>query len=104
MLSLEDFKKIHLEDKAIFDAHYQHHPAMHSGELFTTMISWAEYVEYRYAKIQDSIIILSKDTNGTVLHPPSGKFNLELFKQVMRLAIKEDSIFGFIKKTDKDHL
>ncbi|MCX6662219.1 MAG: phosphatidylglycerol lysyltransferase domain-containing protein [Euryarchaeota archaeon] len=104
MLSLEDFKTIHLEDKPIFDTHYQHYPPMHSSELFTTMISWAEYVEYQYAKIHDSIIILSKDSNGTVLHPPSGTFNKDLFTQVMRLAIKEDSIFGFIKKTEKDLL
>jgi hypothetical protein len=104
MLTLEDFKKIHLEDKPIFDAHYQHHPPMHSGELFTTMISWGEYVEYQYAKIDDTIIILSKDNKGMVLHPPSGKINIDLFKQVMKLAIKEDSIFGFIKKTEKDFL
>jgi hypothetical protein len=104
MLSLEDLKKIRLEDKTIFDTHYKHYPPMHSGELFTTMISWGEYVEYRYAKIDDNIIILSKDNNGTVLHPPSGKFNLELFKQVMRLAEKEDSIFGFIKQEEKNLL
>ncbi|HIH00203.1 MAG TPA: DUF2156 domain-containing protein [Thermoplasmata archaeon] len=102
MLSLDDFKKIHLEDKPIFDAHYQHYPPLHSGELFTTMISWGDYVEYRYAKIDDTIIILSKDKNGTVLHPPSGKNNIDLFKQVMKLALKEDSIFGFIKQTEKD--
>ncbi|HWR27985.1 MAG TPA: phosphatidylglycerol lysyltransferase domain-containing protein [Candidatus Thermoplasmatota archaeon] len=104
MLSLKDFKKIRLEDKSIFDTHYQHHPPMHSGELFTTMISWAEYVEYHYAKIHDSIIILSKDSNGTVLHAPSGTFDQDLFTQVMKLAIKEDCIFGFIKKTEKDYL
>ncbi len=104
MLSLKDFKKIQLEDKSIFDTHYQHHPPMHSGELFTTMISWAEYVEYHYAKIQDSIIILSKDSNGTVLHAPSGTFDQDLLAQVMKLAKKEDCIFGFIKKTEKDYL
>jgi uncharacterized protein len=104
MLSLDDFKLIRLDDKPIFDAHYQLYPPMHSGELFTTMISWGEYVEYRYAKIDDNIIILSKDTNGTVLHPPSGKVNINLFRQVMKLALNEDSIIGFIKKTEKDLL
>jgi len=104
MLSLEDFKKVRLEDKPTFDAHYQHHPPLHSGELFTSMMSWGEYVEYRYAKIDDTIIILSKDRNGIVLHPPSGKSNIDQFKQVMKLAIKEDSIFGFIKKKEKEFL
>jgi len=104
MLSLDDFKKIRLEDKPIFDTHYQQYPPLHSGELFTTMISWGEYVEYRFAEINENIIILSKDRNGIVLHPPSGKRNIELFKQVMQLAVKEDSVFGFIKKTEKDLL
>ena len=104
MLSFDDFEKIRLEDKPIFDTHYHQYPPLHSGELFTTMISWGEYVEYRFAKINENIIILSKDRNGIVLHPPSGKRNIELFKQVMRLAVKEDSVFGFIKKTEKDLL
>lgn len=104
MLSLDDFEKIRLEDKPIFDTHYQQYPPLHSGELFTTMISWGEYVEYRFAKINENIIILSKDRNGIVIHPPSGKRNIELFKQVMQLAVKEDSVFGFIKKTEKDLL
>jgi len=104
MLSLDDFKKIRLEDKPIFDTHYQQYPPLHSGELFSTMISWGEYVEYRFAEINENIIILSKDRNGIVLHPPSGKRNIELFKQVMQLAVKEDSVFGFIKKTEKDLL
>jgi hypothetical protein len=104
MLSLDDFKKIGLDDKPIFEKHYIHFPPLHSGELFTTMISWGEYVEYRYALIENSIIILSKDTDGWVLHPLSGKFNLDLLKQVMNLAIKENIIFGFIKKNEKNLL
>ena len=98
MLSLKDFKKIRLEDKSIFDTHYQHHPPMHSGELFTTMISWAEYVEYHYAKIHDSIIISSKDNNGTVLHAPSGTFDQDLFTQVMKLANKGRLHLWFYQK------
>jgi hypothetical protein len=104
MLSLDDFQRIRLEDKAIFDTHYHRFPPIHSGELFTTMVSWGEYVEYRYTQIDDSIIIFSKDKNGIVFHPPSGTFNQGLYKQIIRLSIKEDSIFGFIKKTDKDLL
>ncbi len=104
MLSLEDFKKIHLDDKPIFEAQYHQYPPEHSGELFTTMISWAEYVEYRYTKVGEHLIILSKDTDGTVLHPPTGKIDIDLYKQVMRLAIKEDITFGFLKKTEKEAL
>ncbi len=104
MLSLNDFKEIRLEDKPLFDTHYQHYPPQHSGELFTTMISWTDYVKYQYATIKDTIIILSKDTTGIVLHPPSGKTTKDLNTEVLRLAVKEDFIFGFIKKSEKETL
>jgi len=104
MLSLDDFKKIDLNDKLIFDTHYQRFPPTHSGELFTTMVSWGEYVEYRYTLIENSIIILSKSSNEIIIHPPSGKFNLDLTKQILSLAIKENMSFGFIKKIEKNIL
>ena len=104
MLSLDDFHTIALEDKLIFETHYRLFPPLHSGELFTTMVSWGEYVEYQYTVIDDSIIIFSKDKNGMVFHPPSGSFNKDLYKQVIRLSAKENSIFGFLKKTNKDLL
>jgi hypothetical protein len=104
MLTFDDFKKIDLNDKLIFDKYYQRFPPTHSGELFTTMISWGEYVEYRYTLIKDSIIILSKTNNEIILHLPFGKFNLDLTRQVLRLAIKEDMTFGFIKKIEKNVL
>jgi uncharacterized protein len=104
MLSLQDFQQIQLEDKSLFDSHYHHYPPTHSGEVFTTMISWAEYVQYQYIKINENIIILSKDNQGIVLHPPSGKTNPDLIKQVLMLAKKEETVFGFIKKTEKDYL
>jgi hypothetical protein len=104
MLSLDDFKKIQLEDKPIFNAHYHLFPPLHSGELFSTMMNWGHYVEYQYATINDTIIILSKDRNGIVLHPPSGKKTVDLFKQIIQLTVKEDGVFGFIKKTEKEYL
>jgi hypothetical protein len=104
MLSLDDFQRITLDDKPIFQTHYQRYPPLHSGELFTTMVSWGEYVNYEYTKKDDTIIIFSKDEHGLVLHPPSGTFNLELYKEVMKLTIQEDGVFGFIKKQDKEIL
>jgi hypothetical protein len=104
VFSFDDFKKIDVNDKPIFDKHYQQFPPTHSGELFTTMISWEEYVEYRYVSIDNSIIILAKANNEIIIHPPSGKFNLDLTKQVIRLAIKENMTFGFIKKIEKNLL
>jgi hypothetical protein len=104
MLSLDDFKKVTMEDKPVFNKQYTRFPPHHSGEVFTTMVSWGEYVEYRYLSIDKNIILLSKDTDGAVLHPPFGKFNQDLFKQVLALAQKEDYFFGFIKKPEKNIL
>jgi hypothetical protein len=101
MLSLDDFKKISIDDKPVFEKHYRQFPPLHSGELFSTMASWGEYVEYRYVLIENSIIIVSSDSDGLVLHHPSGKFNQDLVKQVMNLALRENVIFGFIKKAEK---
>lgn len=104
MISLDDFKKITLEDKAVFEAHYQKYPPDHSGESFTTMVSWAHYVEYQYAYIHDNIVILSKGAKETVLHPPSGKPNKDLLYKTMVLAQKENILFGFIKKKQKEYI
>jgi hypothetical protein len=104
VFSLDDFQKIDLNDKPVFDRHYTRFPPSHSGEVFTTMVSWGEYVEYRYALIENSIIILSKDKDGTVLHAPSGNFNIDLFKQAITLAKKEEMVFGFIKTSEKNLL
>jgi hypothetical protein len=39
VISLDDFKKIDLNDKPVFDRYYARFPPSHSGEVFTTMVS-----------------------------------------------------------------
>ncbi len=104
MISLNDFKKIALEEKPVFDAHYRQFPPTHSGELFTTMVNWSQYVEYRYARIEKSIVILSKSKNIMILHPPSGKNSFDILKKVIALAQRENILFGFIKQNEKNIL
>ena len=43
MLTIDDFKPIKLEDKPVFDKHYEKHPPSHSDNVFTTLISWMNY-------------------------------------------------------------
>lgn len=104
MISLDDFKKITLDDKAVFDTHYQQFPPDHSGESFITMVSWGHYVEYQYTQIQDSIVLLSKGTNETVVHPPFGKPNKDILNKTMALAQRENILFGFLKKKEKESI
>jgi hypothetical protein len=101
MLSLDDFKKISLDDKPVFDTFYKKFPPDHSGELFSTMISWSHFVEYFYAVSDTSIVILSKREKDAVLHYPSGKIKQDALKEALVLAKREDLRFGFIKKEQK---
>ena len=57
MLSLEDFKKIELDDYKKFKNHYSKYPPLHSDNLFTTLISWMEYSDYHYTFYKDNLII-----------------------------------------------
>jgi hypothetical protein len=74
---------------------------VHSGEVFTTMVSWGDYAEYRYASLDGALIILSKTKDELILHPPSGKFDRDLLKKVVAFAGKEHAVFGFIKQSEK---
>jgi hypothetical protein len=89
LLSLDDFKRIALENKPVFDKHYEKYPPVHSDNLFTTMISWMEYSNYHYVAVDENIVIMTKVNNKIQLRPPSGKQNRELLKQVLTLAVQE---------------
>jgi hypothetical protein len=104
LLSLDDFKRISLEDKPVFDKHYIKYPPTHSDDLFTTMISWMEYSNYHYAIIDENIVIMTQLNNMTRLRPPSGKKNVELLRQVLRLAKQEgtDTPFGVANTSTKE--
>ena len=104
MLSLDDFKRISLDDKPVFDKHYEKYPPVHSDNLFTTMISWMEYSNYHYVVVDENIVIMTKLNNKIRLRPPSGKQNRELLKQVLSLAVQEgsDEPFGVVNAKMKE--
>lgn len=94
-LSLDDFKPIELKDKDVFDNHYAKYPIVHSDNLFTTMISWKDYGKYQYTFFENNLVIMSGIDNQIRLRPPSGKYNKEIFNQVLRLAKKQNSPYPF---------
>ncbi len=104
MISLDDFKRISLEDKPVFDKHYEKYPPVHSDNLFTTMISWMEYSNYHYVVVDENIVIMTQLNNKIRLRPPSGKRNRELLKQVLSLAVQEgsDEPFGIVNAKMKE--
>jgi hypothetical protein len=106
MLSIDDFKLITLEDKPIFDKHYEKYPPVHSDNVFTTLISWIEYSNYKYALVNDNLIILSNINDQIQFRPPSGKKHKHLFDEVLILAKEQVSEFpfGVIDSETKDWL
>lgn len=95
MLSLDDFKPITLDDKPLFDKHYENYPPIHSDNIFTTLISWKGYSNYNFTFLDDNLIIYSNINNKIRFRPPSGKFKKDVFDQVINLAKKQDSDYPF---------
>jgi len=89
LLSVDDFKPVSLGDKHLFDEHYKKYPPLHSDNLFTTMISWMEYSNYHYAFVDDSLFIMTCVENKMQFRPPSGKYDKNVFQQMLQLAAKE---------------
>jgi len=106
MLSIDDFKPVTLEDKHLFDTHYKRYPPVHSDNVFTTIISWMEYAKYHYTFLQDNLIIMTRLENILRFRPPIGKYNREIFQQVLKLAKREKSDYpiGVIDTQTKEWL
>jgi hypothetical protein len=91
MLNIDDFKPIKLEDKPIFDKHYEKYPPVHSDNVFTTIISWMNYANYCYTILNGNLLIMSQIKNQIQFRPPSGKKNKDVFNQLLKLAKQQDS-------------
>jgi hypothetical protein len=106
MVSIDDFKLISLEDKPIFDKHYEKYPPIHSDNVFTTLISWIGYSKYKYVFVDNNIIIMSNIKNQIQFRPPIGEKSKDLFDKVLNLAKNQDSEFpiGVINVETKEWL
>lgn len=93
MLSIDDFKPLGLEDKPIFDNFYAAHPPLHSEYMFTTLASWAHYINCRYVILDRMIVIMTEIEGQRRFRPPVGQPKKNIFNQVLRLAKKEDVDF-----------
>ena len=104
MLSLDDFQRLTLDDKTVFDRHYQTFPPIHSDYVFTTMMSWMEYGDYHYTLVDDHLLIMSNIEGEPRFRPPIGKPNKELLRDVLLLAKSEgaDYPFGVIDASAKE--
>ena len=106
MLSIDDFKRLTIDDKKIFDEFYKKYPPFHSDYVFTTLVSWMEYADYHYA-VFDKNLILYSDIDGQIrFRPPIGEYKKEVFDQVLSLSQEQNSDFpfGMISQETKDRM
>ena len=106
MLSINDFKQVTIDDKPIFDQHYKKYPPIHSDNVFTTIVSWSEYVKFYYLFLKDNLLIMTKFQDNIRFRPPIGKYSKDLFKQLFELAKKEgaDQPIGIVDNETKNWL
>ena len=90
MLSDSDFRPVTLDDRELFARHYERFPQAHSDNTFTNMVCWNPYAHYRYAFVQDCIILSSTIAGMTRYRPPIGPQHPELLHELLELAAKSD--------------
>jgi hypothetical protein len=106
MLSINDFKQVTIDDKPIFDQHYEKYAPIHSDNVFTTIVSWSKYVKFYYLFLEDNLLIMTKFQENIRFRPPIGKYNKDLFKQLFELAKREgsDQPIGIVDNETKNWL
>lgn len=106
MLSIDDFHKITLEDRDVFQKVYETYPPLHSDNVFTTLVSWMSYGNYKYTFYEDNIILMSNIDGITRFRPPIGKKKKKIFEAVLKLARNQDAKypFGMITKDNRDFI
>jgi hypothetical protein len=96
VLSTTDFKPVTLEDRDFFVKHYQRFPQSHSDNTFTNMVCWNDYAHYRYAYVEDCIVLSSTIAEMTRFRPPIGPHNPDLLREVMMLAAQSEEELPFV--------
>lgn len=90
MLSDSDFRPVTLDDRELFVRHYELFPQVHSDNTFANMVCWNPYADYRYAFVQDCIILSSTIGGLTRYRPPIGPRSTELLCDLLELAARSD--------------
>jgi len=96
MLKITDFRPVTLEDRDFFVKHYQRFPQSHSDNTFTNMVCWNDYAHYRYAYVEDCIVLSSTIAGMTRFRPPIGPHNPDLLREVLMLAAGSEEELPFV--------
>jgi len=91
MLNASDFKPVSLGDRDLFRRHYERFPPVHSDNTFTNMVCWNHYAHYKYAYLEDNIVISSTIEGERHYRPPIGPHSPELLADILDLAANDNS-------------
>ncbi|MDD1705557.1 MAG: phosphatidylglycerol lysyltransferase domain-containing protein [Methanoregulaceae archaeon] len=89
MLSSSDFSPVTLADRHLFLSHYRKFPQVHSDNTFTNMICWNPYAHYRYAHVNENLLISSTIEGKTSFRPPIGPRDPGILSDLLELCTRE---------------
>lgn len=106
MITLDDFTLIEIEDKKKFDDFYERCPPIHSDFVFTTMVSWEKYAKYKFTIYKNCLFIMTNINDEPRFRFPIGKYNKDIFNDLINLANKQNSTYpiGLIGTKSKNWL
>lgn len=88
----------------MFDGFARRFPVTHSGNVFTTMVCWQEFVQYSVAVVRDHLVVLARHDPEVTVRPPVGAPDDGLMDEVIRLAVGEGAQLGYVEAPVKDRL
>ncbi len=88
MLRVQDFKPVSLSDRDFFAQHYELYPQVHSDNTFANMVCWNPYAHYRFARVEDCVILSSTIDGMTRFRPPIGPHNPDLLVDLLKIVAK----------------
>lgn len=95
-LEEEDFHKISLEDKPVFDRIYRKYPINHSENTFATLFCWRHYGNYSISEQEDCLIIKGETELYCSYRAPIGPMNNEVLNATIELAISSGEEAPFL--------
>jgi hypothetical protein len=92
-----DFKELGIKDKAIFDEYFKRYPPKISEFTFTNLFMWRHYYKFKWAMLNENIVIMASPDEKQYFFPPIGENGLK--ETVLEcLSYSEELGFGGVMK------
>ncbi|MHC1629552.1 MAG: DUF2156 domain-containing protein [Methanoculleaceae archaeon] len=88
-LSGDEFQPVTLDDRALFSGQYRRFPQAHSDNLFSTMVCWNHYAEYRYLRTGRNLLLSTTIDGETSFRYPIGPSPSSVLPDLLRMARDE---------------